>query len=361
MLRSLITLTIDQQSTATVVGNWTYIDGGEYSFLKGSVPAFYYCGLSHSIDSKETLVVLTNTVAKSLLSIDLSNNWTNSTVNIRYSPKPKGVPSLNDPSLWYYEKNNSLYTGFTGWNSTWETPNGKTQVLPDLSLWSYRLDDSGGGEWDEVIGPDARTWRSLSRPSTPLQAQSPDKAMILGGTNELQGWSIIKDMVQLDMQDLTFTNTSAPAFNATNGIYRGAMHYVPSFGSKGISLTMGGGNGLNHPSGPDTLIDLGVVSVIDVAKQEWYNQTTTGTAPSPRIEFCTAGKNSTNGTYEMYDQFLYAGLKTRKLKHVRTDSYTLVGIRCLALPPSRSIPFTPHSPSFPSDSGAISSSVSPAW
>ena len=55
--------------------------------------------------------------------------------------------------------------------------------------------------------------------------------------------------------------------------------------------------------GSKSLIDFGTVSVFDPAKREWWNQTTTGndSAPSPRVEFCTAGVNSTNGTYEMSD------------------------------------------------------------
>ena len=62
---------------------------------------------------------------------------------------------------------------------------------------------------------------------------------------------------------------------------------------------MGGLNGLTYNT-TNGLIGLSTVSVFDPAKQEWWNQTTSGNAPSPRISFCTAGINSTNGTYEMY-------------------------------------------------------------
>lgn len=76
------------------------------------------------------------------------------------------------------------------------------------------------------------------------------------------------------------------------------MHYIPSFGPQGMFIAMGGQNG----RGDDThaaLIDFGSVSVYDPVQEKWWNQTTTGDKPSPRIEFCMAGINSTNGTYEM--------------------------------------------------------------
>jgi len=61
---------------------------------------------------------------------------------------------------------------------------------------------------------------------------------------------------------------------------------------------MGGENGTTD-NGFAGLIDFGTVSVFDPVKQERWNQTITGSPPSRRTDFCTAGVNSTNGTYEM--------------------------------------------------------------
>lgn len=105
--------------------------------------------------------------------------------------------------------------------------------------------------------------------------------------------------MQYNMQSRTFVNTSALCCNATKGIHRGAMHYVPSFGPEGIVLAPGGQSGQGGAGNLTTMIDFSTVSVFDPAKQLWWNQTTTGNPPSPKIEFCTAGMNSTNGTYEL--------------------------------------------------------------
>lgn len=74
------------------------------------------------------------------------------------------------------------------------------------------------------------------------------------------------------------------------------VHYVPLFGTNGLFVAMGGDT-VQSTAG---LISFDTVAVFDPEKQQWFNQTTTGSPPTARIEFCTAGLPSTNGTYEMY-------------------------------------------------------------
>ena len=33
--------------TAIVVGEWVYLDGGDFSYVVDGVPNFYYCGSDH--------------------------------------------------------------------------------------------------------------------------------------------------------------------------------------------------------------------------------------------------------------------------------------------------------------------------
>ena len=133
-------------------------------------------------------------------------------------------------------------------------------------------------------------------------AYSQNKALILGGDisyyDPVSPQTLLSSAVQFDMESQSFTNLSAPCCNSTGGIERGAMQFVPSFGPEGLYVAMGGINGLTYNT-TDGLIGLSTVSVYDPAKQEWWNQTTTGSPPSARVSLCTAGINSTNGTYEM--------------------------------------------------------------
>ena len=219
---------------------------------------------------------------------------------IQSNPKPSGAPNLNSPSLWYDQNTNLVYSGFAGWNSTFgDRPN-----LPSLSLWSFKPDGTGDGIWNEVIGSSSPVWQGVIRPAEPLAASSPTTALLLGGTDQPYENSspenLLRGMVQFDIQNRSFTNATANCCNAINGVYRGAMQYVPSFGPDGVYIAMGGINGAGVLNSSDyEFVPLSTVSVYDPTAKVWWNQTTTGTAPNPRSEFCIAGVNSTNETYEM--------------------------------------------------------------
>ena len=236
--------------------------------------------------------------ASTLLSIDLSQNWTNATVVFKSTPKPDGAPNLDGPSLWYHDQEDILFSGFTGTNTSFGH---EPRDLPPLSLWTFKPDGAGNGAWNEIINAASPVWASLTRPRYPLQAYGLDSAWILGGNNlpSESPTPIGESIVHFNMGSRTFDNSTVQCCGATNGIAGGAMQYVPSFGPQGLFVILGGVNGKTNDGGAHHLIEFATVSVFDPAKQEWWNQTTTGSEPSPRIQFCTAGMNSTNGTYEM--------------------------------------------------------------
>ena len=252
---------------------------------------------SKEIDVRPTVVDFLLHLASTILSIDLSQNWTNSTIVIQSTIKPDAASSLNNPSLWFDEHEGLLYSGFTGWTS----PFGDDPSLPPLSMWTFKPDGSGSGIWNQVIDPGSTVWLSVSRPSSALMAYGLGTAWALGGYTSPGGYYSTPQlepqtgMVQFDMGTRSFTNLSAGGYSASGIVERGAMHFVSSFGSQGLYVVMGGATTEDHAG----LIDFGTVSIFDPAKEEWWNQTTTGRKPAARIEFCAAGISSTNGTYEM--------------------------------------------------------------
>ena len=265
-------------------------------------------------------------LASTLLSIDLSQNWTNSTVAIHSTTKPDGAPKLNDPSFWYHESEDLIYSGFTGWTSSF----GDHPKMPPLSLWTFKPDGTGSGAWNQAIPAGSSAWHQLTRPGLSLMAFDSNSAWILGGTPEawIGGTSsndLIPGMVQFDMGSRLFSNFSVECCNATRSIYQGALQYVPSFGPAGIHIAMGGRHSTAGFNGSNSLIDFGTVSVFDPAKRAWWNQTTTGSKPSPRVEFCTAGVNSTNQTYEMLDS------KDPGALSVTADDFVDLSMRALVL------------------------------
>lgn len=156
----------------------------------------------------------------------------------------------------------------------------------------------GSGAWNESISPGDSIWKPLTRPSGALMTYGVDKAWVLGGFDNPLGNdpftnNDIPGLISFDMEARTFTNLSATGYNKNATAANGALQHVPSFGPSGLFLAMGGINKAG------SLINFSNLTVFDPATQKWFSQTTTGSQPSPRIEFCAAGVSSTNGTFEM--------------------------------------------------------------
>ncbi|CZR69936.1 uncharacterized protein PAC_19837 [Phialocephala subalpina] len=106
-------------SSAIVVGNWLYIDGGE----------FYQAGASSWADT----IHLNGT-----LSIDMSSSWTTSNVTINTFSKPQQNQDVRDGALWW-NPNTSTVLSFGG--EPYNTLTG---------TWALTLDGKGSGTWSQV-------------------------------------------------------------------------------------------------------------------------------------------------------------------------------------------------------------------
>lgn len=116
----------------------------------------------------------------------------------------------------------------------------------------------------------------------------------------LTGQMALPGLITYDMASDTFTNTSTAGKTIYGGdgfAANGVMQYVPSFGPNGIFVAMGGS--VQATETPSVLQSFEQVSVYDPAAKLWYNQTTTGDIPAPRLKSCSAGVASSNGTYDM--------------------------------------------------------------
>ena len=206
--------------------------------------------------------------------------------------KPSGCPNLNDPSLWYYPDGDIFYSGFTGDPTHFGVD---LETASPISIWTSKPDGVGNGVWSELINYNASQLTAITRVAYGAQAFSLDSAWVLGGYSVGTADQIPGGMVQFDMSIEGFVNRTA---NVTNGGAQsdGALHYVPSFGPKGLYILMGGYSSVNQ-SAP---LSFSTVVVFDPEQLQWFNQTTTGAPPSPKGAFCTAGINSTNHSYEMY-------------------------------------------------------------
>lgn len=276
---------------------------------------------------------LIDSSASTMLAINLSQDWTNSTVNILSIIKPSGVPTLDFGALWYHEEEDLLYTGYAGQPSKF----GSSPSLSPTSIWTFKPDGAGSGSWAQAIKANAAALKPISQPVGTLMAYGPDNAWALGGfaaVSDPYNLGVAQPgLVEFDFGSRTFTNMSASEYTSNGTVAWGTMHYVPSFGSEGILVVMGG---MQAAGG---MISFDTVHVYDPAKQEWFNQTTTGDAPEARFHQCAAGVNSTNGTYEI---FVYGGWAG----NLGTAAIQYDTINILSLPAFHwiSVPYNPQNP-----------------
>lgn len=216
------------------------------------------------------------------------------------------------PSLWYDEDEDLLYSGFAGRVSGF----GNGPSPPPFSLWSFKPDGSGSGSWNQVLDSGSPVWDSITRPCQSMMAFGSGSAYVLGGFESsqtalaaaiLEQSIAVPGLVQFNMTTKKFSNSTAGGYSFNGTAEKGAMHYVPSFGPNGLFVVMGGDD-FWHPDA-DTLTDLETISIYDPSSQRWFNQTTIGNIPPPRKEFCLAGIESNNGTYEMSVRILRLFLK----------------------------------------------------
>lgn len=87
-----------------------------------------------------------------------------------------------NPSLWYHEEEDLLYSGFAGRVSSF----GDAPSPAPFSLWSFKPDGTGSGSWTEVIDSGSAVWDSITRPSQSMMAFGSGSAYSLGGFESSQ-------------------------------------------------------------------------------------------------------------------------------------------------------------------------------
>lgn len=251
----------------------------------------------------------------------------NSTVVLNPTSKPSDTPNLNTGALWYHQSEDLIYGQFEGQSS--DTDYDSSPEPPPLSLWSFKPDGSGSGEWSSTIAKGSPALRNIDRPERALSASGSSDAWVLGG-QDLDN-NLLPGMTQFDMVGKTFSNNTA---KAAGGVRRdGNLVYVPVFGPSGIYLALSGRDEGGHP------IEFDTIPVFDPSTKTWYNQTSTGNKPAGRVSACAAGIASTNNTYEI---FVYNGNDG----NLGTDAVPFDTISVLTLPAFQwlTVPYNPQKP-----------------
>ncbi|KAI1432804.1 hypothetical protein GGR50DRAFT_696687 [Xylaria sp. CBS 124048] len=290
--------------TVAVVGDYLYIDGGELSARVNG---------SNATDTTAYNVGTT-------WSIDLTQSWTNETVNIRSIPKDS--PSLGGQTHWIDDSAQSLYTwgGFTIDGSS-----------PSQALWELAADGHGGGSWSQVTQRDYSDFSKLKGTFSTAFTQTKTAGFSFGGAithasdgsvkKGLPGYAA-PGLVSYNFGTGEWKNSSTSSFGGYGTSLNARAEYVP-FGPNGLILFIGGSETpVDATNSSIVEMNWNSISMVDPVTNQWYKQRTTGTKPPTIESHCSVGVPGPNGTYEI---FIYGGVSDQ-------ISGTSPGVYVLSLP-----------------------------
>ncbi|SLM33958.1 Galactose oxidase/kelch, beta-propeller [Lasallia pustulata] len=318
-----------------VIGNTLYIDGGEENLVLNGVQTGQQ--------------ILNYTLA-----IDLSSSFytfpNDNSINVKVIEKGD-CPNFNNIRFWVDSRNNIVYA--YGGEISFLTPGSSLEyaLVPLESLWAF-TPNATGGTWKSIDQYDS-VWDKLTRPVNGLTASGALGGFNLGGYSDShtsQKTDIPGNVPVPGLQFFNFTsqkwsNNSASDYYGTGTALFGGMVYVPTWGSAGLVVILGGQTinpQVGLPGGA-RLVPLSNISIYDPDAQTWYYQLATGDVPEERGSFCVAGvRGGDNSTFEI---FLYSGRQgSNQQVHARSDD----DIYILSLPAFVwfQVEYTPTDPRF---------------
>lgn len=219
--------------------------------------------------------------------IDLSKDWTNSSLKRIQTERPVDSSALNYEALWYDNKRDIIYC-FSGAKST-ATLALTTRPTPPDSIWGFKPDRKGSGTWSQVLGPVSVPFSSdIRRIADGRYASDGNSAYYLGGWDSaetsfnLQGARVPRPgLLKFNFDNLTMTNSSDDGYFSP--FSPGAMIYVPTYGDQGILVILPGHDYTQN------IIGFNSITFYDLKTDKRYSQTASDDIPQIRSRFCAVG------------------------------------------------------------------------
>ena len=221
------------------------------------------------------------------------------------------MPHYNFQSLFFDSKRRRV-------NAYGGELSGLTSDPPDLMIWSY---DPRSQRWTRTsTANDPPFSQGILRNFGGATTTSDGQFYALGGytsphtdpqTSNNQGFVPTPGLVSYDSSSSSWTNSSTVNGPSPLGTVEWAGLEAVPFGPNGLLAVIGGDTSDFSTYVPaQNRRDMSSITVYDPVVKRWFQQETTGTAPSQRSRFCTVGVGdatsikgvngtSGRGTYEM--------------------------------------------------------------
>lgn len=218
--------------------------------------------------------------------LDLSKDWTNSSIEMIQTERPSDSPGLNSEALWYDSKRNIIYC-FGGFRS-WATAALNSLDPPPDSIWGFKPNGEGSGVWHQVLGPVSTPFPiEIHRVAEGVSAGNGSTAYYLGGFgSSATSLSLPQEtyhppgLLIFDFDTLTMTNSSDDGYISSQT--PGAMIDIPIYGDNGVLVIL--------PENFDRQnVGFNNITLYDKNSNRMYSQVASGDIPELRRKFCAVG------------------------------------------------------------------------
>lgn len=215
--------------------------------------------------------------------LDLSKDWTNSSLNMIQTERPSDSPALNSDALWYDNKHDTIYC--FGGDRSFASSSLRSLAPPPDSIWGFRPNGEGGGTWNQVLGPVSKPFPSgIHRLSSGASVSDGSSAYYLAGFGSGETSPDLSQprrryhgLLTFDFDTLTLTNSSDDGFEyGKDKDYHQAMINIPIYGYNGVLVVL-------------TLGSFNNITLYDKKTKKRYHQMASGDIPQPRSHFCAVG------------------------------------------------------------------------
>lgn len=258
--------------------------------------------------------------------MDLTKTWQIAAPSMAGLPQPSGPPNVSLGYLWNSYDSLYLYGGEFSWKPV-ESPTA-------FSLWEYNI---ASAEWTSHDDPTTSGGNNSESAGQAVQRAAEGAGVAVpalgrgwyfGGHQDgytTEGWSqsiyriYLKSLLEFTFpgyQNDQVSSLSDGQTAGTDGVWRnitqgglqedagfperadGLLLYVPGFTSDGILLGLAGGTN-------ETLTQMNVIDVYDIATSTWYKQATSGSVPKARVNPCAVVAAAADGS--SYNVYMFGG------------------------------------------------------
>ena len=282
----------------------------------------YIYGGNTKRDQDQTQDTWTN----DFLTIDVTKTWKITSPTLKGLDQPSGPPAVANAYLWHSFTQLFLYGGAYS-DSPITSPSA-------FAMWQYDIPSS---KWIEHSSPSTSSGNYSDGGNVPVQDSAegagisiPElgRGYFFGGHQDFlttQGWSnqvariYLNSMIEFTfpgfsndgIEDLrngktagddgAWRNITKGGIQASDGFPEradGVLVHVPGFGQQGLILGLAGGSN-------QSLTEMNIIDVYDIATSTWYKQATTGNSPTIRVNPCAVALSAEDGSST--NVYMYGG------------------------------------------------------